>query len=274
VIDSGIPFMITGAMKAALRRRGFVDTDIELMTPEDANNVLLTPDERAVRGFLEAFVALATASLGGHSAPGLLQMCQKSPNDNDVVPARYALGDADLVDRMTRDAVGASDAGLNVYIEGRLVRPGLRGTKRGELVDTACVYALVVDSDADKDMAWIPPIGVRPTLSIETSPGNAQYWFFFERALSAVRAQRLGEGLRRTTSGDSDTGNPRQPYRIPGTSNFPNRVKVARGRVVTQRGERELPPTRSTKRSSRTTSSNGFAMASPRVNARQLFLSW
>jgi hypothetical protein len=230
---SGIPFMLTAAIKAALRARGLIDADIERMTPEGAHAILLTPDECAVRGFLNAFVALATSSLGGHAPPGLIQMCQKSPDDNDVVPARYALGDADLVDRMTRDAVGASEAGLNVYIEGRLIRPGLRGKKRGELIDTACVCALVVDSDADKNMAWIPAVGVHPTLSIETSPGNAQYWFFFERALSPTRAQRLGEGLRQTTGGDSDTGNPTQPYRIPGTVNYPNRAKVARGRVVT-----------------------------------------
>jgi hypothetical protein len=232
-MNDGIPFVITAAMKAALRARSFVDDDIERMTPEDARRILLTPDECAVRGFLEAFVALAISSLGGHSAPGALQMCQKHPNDNDVVPARYALGDADLVDRMTREAVGASDAGLNVYIEGRLVRPGLRGKKRGELIDTSCVFALGVDSDADKNMAWIPPAGVHPTFAIETSPANAQYWFFFERALSSKRAQRLGEGLRQATGGDSDTGNPTQPYRIAGTVNYVNRVKVARGRVVT-----------------------------------------
>ena len=74
-------------------------------------------------------------------------------------------------------------------------------------------------------MAWIPPAGVRPTLTVETSPNNAQYWFFFERALSPKRAQRLGEGLRRVTGGDSDTGNPCQPYRIPGTVNYPNKMQ-------------------------------------------------
>ena len=69
---SGIPFMVTSAMKTALRARGFVDADIELLTPEDAHKILMTPDERAVRGFLEAFVALAVSSLGGHPPPGLL----------------------------------------------------------------------------------------------------------------------------------------------------------------------------------------------------------
>jgi hypothetical protein len=231
--DSGIAFMVTARMKTALRARGFVDADIEQMTPEDARKILLTPDALAVQRFLEAFVALTISSLGGRPPPGLLQMCRKAPNDSDVIPIRYRLDDADLVDRLTRDAVIASEAGLNVYIEGRLVDPGLRGKKRGDFKDSICVFALVVDSDADKNMAWISPAGVRPTLTVETSPDNAQYWFFFERALSPKRAQQLGENLRRITGGDSDTGNPCQPYRIAGTTNYPNRMKVDRGRVIT-----------------------------------------
>ena len=191
------------------------------------------PDERSVREFLEALVGLAVASLGGHPAPGLLQMTRKHPNDLDLVPTRYRLDSADLVDRMTRDALADSEAGANVYVEGRLLTPGLRGKKRGELSDTACVFALVVDSDADKNMAWIPPVGVRPTLVVETSPANHQYWFFLAHAVSAKRAQQLGESLRRVTRGDADTGNPTQPYRIPGTTNFVNKIKIARGRVIT-----------------------------------------
>jgi hypothetical protein len=121
-IGSGIPFMLTGAMKSALRARGDADVDIENLTPEDAHKILLTPDEHAVRGFLKTFVALAVASLDGHSPPGLVQMCHKHPNDNDVIPARYRLDEAGLVDHLARDAIVASGAGLNVYIEGRLVR--------------------------------------------------------------------------------------------------------------------------------------------------------
>jgi hypothetical protein len=192
----------------------------------------MTPDERTVRSFLEAFVALAASSLGGFSPPGCLQMCRKHPSDDDLVPTRYAFG-ADLVEHMTRDALVDSEAGHNVYVEARFVKFGLQGKARGKLKDTACVFALVVDSDADKNMAWIPPAGMRPTLTVETSPGNAQYWFCFEHALAAGYAQRLGEGLRRGTGCDSDTGNPTQPYRIPGTANYPDKVKIARGRVVT-----------------------------------------
>jgi RepB DNA-primase from phage plasmid len=231
--NSGVAFMVTNAMKAALRSHGFVDADIENMKPGEAHKILLTPDARAVRGFVEAFVALATSSLGGHPAPGCLQTCRKHPSDDHLVPTRYRFDSPDLVDRMTRDALVDSEAGHNVYVEPRFVKFGLKGKARGELKDTACVFALVVDSDIDKGRGWDPPVGMRPTLTVQTSPGNAQFWFFFDHALSPTRAQRLGEGLRRITAGDFDTGNPTQPYRIAGTVNYPDKVKVARGRVVT-----------------------------------------
>ena len=197
-MTNGIPFMVTTAMKEALRQRGLADADIKGMTPAEAHKLLLSPDPHTVHAFLEAFVGLATASLVGYPPPGLLQMCRKHPDDNDLVPVRYRLDDTDLVERMTQDALAASEAGLNVYIEGRLVRSDLRGKRRGELKDTVCVFALTVDSDADKNRAWVPSTTVRPTLAVETSPGNAQYWFFFDCALSPDRAQCLGESLRRS----------------------------------------------------------------------------
>jgi hypothetical protein len=227
-----MPFMITQAMRIALRHRGHSDSDISAMTPDEAHRILMMPDEDAIRSFLETFVALAIKSLGGHPAPGLLATCCKDP-DGELIPVRYEITDADIVDKITHDAMVGSDAGLNAYIEGRLVERGLRGKKRGELEDTPCVFALCVDSDADKNMAWAPPAGVRPTLTVETSPSNHQFWFFFDKALAPAKAKRLGEGLRQATRGDSDTGNPTQPYRIPGTVNYPNRAKIARGRVVT-----------------------------------------
>jgi hypothetical protein len=220
---SGVAFMMTRAMKSALRARGFGDVDIENMRPDEARKILLTPDERAVRSFLEAFVALAIGSLDGHSPPGCLQMCRKHPSDTSLVPTRYHLDSADLVDRMTHDALADSSAGHNVYLEGRLVSFGLKGKQRSGLADTSAVFALVVDSDADKNMSWDPPAGVRPTLTVRTSPNNHQYWFFFEHALAPGYAQQLGEDLRQATKADSDTGNRCNPIGFPARRTFPTR---------------------------------------------------
>jgi RepB DNA-primase from phage plasmid len=80
-------------------------------------------------------------------------------------------------------------------------------------------------------MAWTPT--VQASVVVETSPGNAHYWFFLDRAISAAEAKSLGERTRTSTGADHDTGNPAQPYRVAGTVNFPNAAKRARGRVIT-----------------------------------------
>ena len=41
----GMPFVMTNAMKAALRRRGITDADIERMTPGDAHKLIAGADE-------------------------------------------------------------------------------------------------------------------------------------------------------------------------------------------------------------------------------------
>jgi DNA-binding Lrp family transcriptional regulator len=93
------------------------------------------------------------------------------------------------------------------------------------------VFALVVDSDNDKGAGWTPTV---PTsLAVETSPGNAHFWFFLETAVNATTGQMLGERLRAATNADSDTGNVCQPYRVAGTTNYPGKKKRERGRIVT-----------------------------------------
>ena len=69
-------------------------------------------------------------------------------------------------------------------------------------------------------------------MTVETSPGNFQFWFFLKAAVTAELAQKLGERIRHAVNSDHDTGNPTQPYRIAGTINYPNANKIARGRIT------------------------------------------
>lgn len=132
---------------------------------------------------------------------------------------------------MVKAAIADSGAGHNVYIEARTVRP-LSGSKRGTLKDTVTVFALVIDSDADKDEGWEPPgAGKQPSIVVETSPGNRQFWLLLDKATDAAEAQRLGKLIRAATRTDDDTGNPVQPYRVAGTPNFVNQAKRNRGRI-------------------------------------------
>ena len=100
---------------------------------------------------------------------------------------------------MTRDALVDSEAGHNVYIEPRFVNFGLKGKARGGVEDTACIFASVIDSDVYKHKAWWPPAGVRPTLTIETSPGQPSVLVFLRQGHRSQAGERIG---RAPTQGD------------------------------------------------------------------------
>jgi RecA-family ATPase len=180
-----------------------------------------------VREFLHIITAQAKAALAGIERPGLLQLSRLHPTSEQLIPSRFIPDD---IERMIEAAITDCEAGHNVYLEGRTVRQGLRGSDRGKLTDTTAVFALVIDSDADKQMGWSPT--VHPSLTVETSPGNFQYWFFLREAIDPERAQKLGERIRRAVKSDHDTGNPTQPYRVAGTVNYPSKKKIERGRVT------------------------------------------
>jgi AAA domain/RepB DNA-primase from phage plasmid/IclR helix-turn-helix domain len=192
-----------------------------MKTPSAATN------SSDVREFMHTITAQAKAALAGVDNPGLLQLSRLHPSSENIVSSRFQIDD---VERMIEAAVTDSDAGHNVYIEGRTVRADLRGPARGELGDTVAVFALVVDSDADTGKSWTPTIPI--SMVVETSPGNFQYWLFLKQAISAERARKLGERIRSATRADHDSGNPTQPYRVAGTINYPSRKKVERGRVI------------------------------------------
>jgi hypothetical protein len=180
-----------------------------------------------VREFLQIISDQARAATAGFERPGLLQMSRLHPTSEQLVPSRYRIGD---IEHMVAAAISDSEAGHNVYIEGRTVREDLRGSVRGTLEDTRAVFAIVIDSDADKGMGWQPTVPV--SMTVETSPGNYQYWFFLRKAVTPQVGKALGERIRAATGTDHDTGNVVQPYRVAGTVNYPNGNKIQRGRVT------------------------------------------
>src|SRR5262249_49600072 len=64
----------------------------------------------------------AATSIRGlpHQRPCVLQLCSMAPDDRRFLTSAYSIGDAD---HMTADALVDADAGKNVFIEPRLVRP-------------------------------------------------------------------------------------------------------------------------------------------------------
>jgi hypothetical protein len=151
-------------------------------------------DEATVRQFIEIISAHASQIANGGGPRGLLQLCRISPlDDKRVMPSRFNLDD---IENMVRTAVGDATAGYNVYIETRTVHPDLRGSKRGGLNDTCWVFGLVADCDADKNKGG--NVTVRPSLAIETSPGNFHLWYLFPALFQPHRPSSLAMPSERT----------------------------------------------------------------------------
>lgn len=182
----------------------------------------------AVRQFITLIHERAAAAIAGvtNARPSVLHLCSAAPSDTRFYTSAFNTGDTE---HMTEAALIDAAAGKNVFVEGRLVRPG-RPTERGGLNATLAVFASVADSDSDTDKpftACVPASAI-----VETSPpANQHNWYFLKRAIGADEAKELG-ALMRQNGGDHCSGNPVQPYRCCGTPNFPNKKKIERGRTV------------------------------------------
>ncbi|SFM91927.1 DNA-primase RepB domain-containing protein [Methylobacterium pseudosasicola] len=194
----------------------------------------LVADRAVVRTFVERLNAHAAVATAGMRDPGMLQLVVIHPagGSGSTLIFQFAIGE---VDYMVDEAVRQSNGGHNIYVEARTVRRRARGEKgRGSLADTIAAFGLVADDDADKGKG--SRIDAVPSLVIESSPGNTHRWFLLAQAIPADRAARIGLGIKAKTGGDSDTGVVTQPFRVPGTVNYPGKAKVARGRVATATG--------------------------------------
>src|SRR5262249_60981803 len=113
------------------------DDAIAELDPTKAHEILAAPDKREVREFVTTIVLQARAATKHLSDPGVWQMILVHPSTDGVGTIyRYALDDDNLAERMIADAISASEAGHNVYIEARTERRGLAGKQRGGPADT------------------------------------------------------------------------------------------------------------------------------------------
>jgi len=161
-------------------------------------------DEATVRQFLKIISSHAAHVINGVAEKGVLQLCRLNPADEKIVPSRFSIDD---VDEMVKTATGDAAAGHNVYIEARTVRADLRGSRRGGIDDTAWVFGLVADCDADKNKGG--NITARPSIAVETSIGNFHLWYLLDRAIPAAQAKLIGDAIRANSGADQDTASSR-----------------------------------------------------------------
>jgi hypothetical protein len=128
-------------------------------------------DLDTVRDFLRLISEQAERALKDLKTPGVLQLSRIHPDGDKLLVKRYAIGD---FQRMADDAVAFSEAGFNVYRRpDRASKPSRK--RAGGLEDTVAVFALVIDSGADKDKAWAGNAQAYAIAAKSVSPGRVSF---------------------------------------------------------------------------------------------------
>ena len=108
------------------------------------------------------------------------------------------------------------------------MRRDLEPGKKGAEDDVVAVLAAVPDLDNDK--YTIGELPVEAPYIVESSPGNFQPVYVFERPLATADAKPVLAAISDFIGGDSGTKDCSHVWRIPGTLNIPTKSKLARGR--------------------------------------------
>jgi hypothetical protein len=191
-------------------------------------------DEPAIRRHVEMIHGLATG------ADGVIVVCVYGEDPKRVNPKtgktgcpihkqvmRFAIGDVEETVSTIMAYEGVEHA--NIYMPLHVVRRGLKSNQRGKLKDLVAVLGLVGDADSDTGKAGTA-CPVKPSVVLETSPGNSQPFILFDRHVTAADAVPVAKALRAAMKTDSGTGDVAHVWRVPGTLNWPNAKKLERGR--------------------------------------------
>jgi predicted P-loop ATPase len=134
------------------------------------------------------------------------------------------------------DVAGMTDATMgfehrehiNVYAPLAVMRGDLERGAKGREDQVTATLGLVVDWDADKYQLDTLPL--EPPYVIQTSEGNLQPVFPLAHALANGEAKALAVALSDFVGADEGTKDLSHVWRVPGTLNWPNKRKLARGR--------------------------------------------
>lgn len=147
-------------------------------------------------------------------------------SDRGGTVTHHPIGD---VDGMVDAIVAHLDTpNANVYVGLQVMRKGLARGKRGTEADIVAVLGLVADMDGDTGK--IGELPVEPNMILETSPGNSQPFWLFDKPIASAEAKHLAVALKLATGADHGTSDVAHVWRVPGTLNWPNTAKLERGR--------------------------------------------
>ncbi|WP_332716677.1 AAA family ATPase [Pelagibacterium mangrovi] len=139
----------------------------------------------------------------------------------------HPIGDVDGMVAALEAHIGTP--GANSYVGLQVMRRGLERGKRGTEADIVAVLGLVADMDGDtgNNSGQYP---LPPNYVVESSAGNCQAFWLFDKPISPTVAKGIAAGLKSATGSDHCTADVAHVWRVPGTLNHPSATKLARGR--------------------------------------------
>jgi uncharacterized protein (DUF927 family) len=120
----------------------------------------------------------------------------------------------------------------NVFFNPALINPNFRTSGHAKVKDEEVLYrlSLVLDDDADNGKPAKLIDEIEPSMIVQTSKINQQIHYVFSRPLPVPEFRELAELAYRKCGGDHCCKAPSQLFRVPGTFNYPDYKKIARGR--------------------------------------------
>jgi hypothetical protein len=200
------------------------------MIDERIINPYSVPDWEQIEALVDRLVTVAA----GHGGEFLVSGLGENPQTGERLPPihLHPSNDHTARENILRDieTIVTKDGGYNCYIGIALMNPGLTQFQKGGERDVLGVLAAVTDWDGKNDpetrYSRLPHY---PQAETETSPGNFQCWYFFDRPYSVAEAKPVLTALARCTKSDH-TQSCDHLFRIPGTLNWPSRKKIEAGR--------------------------------------------
>jgi hypothetical protein len=120
--------------------------------------------------------------------------------DGDIKVHQFPVGDPKRSTEIIMSYEGVSNC--NIYTAWAVMRPDLRPDERGKETDVVAVLAAVSDLDTDKgESVRLENLPIKPSLVVESSEGNFQPVYIFEKPLPQEKAKPTLTALSQIVGG-------------------------------------------------------------------------